>query len=494
MFTPKYSESQLKQKIAKGGLFTISGQGTKMCLQILTEILIARMLMPEDYGIVALGMVFISFAKMFRDFGLSNATIQSKTITQEQVSSLFWVNVIISVIIFSILAILAPCAATIFKEPRLVLVIITLGITVPLAGASAQHTALLKRQLLFGRLAIIEVGAQFISFLVSALIAYRWQSYWAVVTNLVMRELLITLGVVLALKWVPTLNVNLQQVKKHIKFGVHVTGFQVVNYLSVNVDRILVGKFYGTAQLGIFDKAKQLLLYPLRQINVPVSNVMIPALSRLLDDEKSYRKTYIDTVQLLIIISMPAVALAIVTADTFIPILLGQHWANVAPIFKILGIVGLVQTIGNTTSWLYISQGRTSEFFRWGIVSSFLAVLLQVIGMWWGLKGMLVAWALGSVLIRVPLNYYFVTRKGPVKLNDFFQLYPMPLLITSISILPIIIMKTTGNGFKSNFQLLMALGLWATTYAILIIFIPPNKNLIVKILNGLKARENTVKA
>ncbi|HEX6807037.1 MAG TPA: lipopolysaccharide biosynthesis protein, partial [Gemmatimonadaceae bacterium] len=315
----------------------------------------------------------------------------------------------------------APFLARFYGEPRLTNITIALGCGFLVSGFSVQHQALLRRRMRFGILAANDVLSMTLASVVGITMAVKHMSYWAIVGN----QLTYTIsGAVLAwtvCRWRPSLPKRSTRVREMLAFGGNITGFTVLNYFSRNTDDLLIGRFWGSQQLGLYAKAYQLLLFPLNQINLPIGGVAVPTLSRLVDEPERYRAAFARTLDKIVMITMPLVAFLMVSADWLIAVVLGAQWVGAAKIFMWLAIAGFVQPIGYTTGWLFTSQNRTGELLRWGIISSFIAVGSIAAGVHWGAEGVAKSYGLTSALLTTPLNLWWVGRRGPVRTWDFYK-------------------------------------------------------------------------
>jgi PST family polysaccharide transporter len=213
-----------------------------------------------------------------------------------------------------------------------------------------------------------------------------------------------------------------------VAFGRNLVGFNVVNYLARNLDNVLVGKSAGAQALGLYSRAYSLLMMPLHHINAPLAAVAVPALSRLVDAPQRYRRAYCNVVQKIQMVSAPATAFLIVCADWVIVLLLGPRWHGAAVIYALLGVAGMMQPLTNTSGWLFISQGRTMDMFRWGLIGSGLTIASFVVGLPWGAVGVAAAYGFSGPLVRVPILFWCISRRGPVSQADLYGTLKLPAM------------------------------------------------------------------
>jgi O-antigen/teichoic acid export membrane protein len=433
-FQTDHIKADIKVRTARGGAIIAATQIIKQVLSIGSAIILARLLGPEQMGLIAMVTVLTGFIESFNDLGLSAATVQRAEITQHQVSTLFWINVALSALLAVITAVLAPVNAWFYAEPRLTLVTLVLASDFIFTGLTVQHRALLRRQMMFSALALIDIFSTIVSIAVGVAAALSGFGYWSLVLMKLGGIPVEIIGAWSLCRWRPGPPVRNSGVRSMIAFGGNLTGFRLVTYVARNLDNVLIGRFFGAAQLGLYTRAYGLLLLPLRRINEPFAGVAWPALSRLTDAPDRYRQAYIRMVTSLCMLSIPLVAWMMSAADWFILVLLGPEWIAASQIFVWLGVSGLIEPFSSTTSWLFVSQGRTREQFRWSIISTGITVTSILAGLPWGPVGVATAYGLVGLLIRTPLLFWLVGRSGPVATKDLYR-DVAPFAVISIAIL-----------------------------------------------------------
>ena len=421
-FDTEHLTDAIGARTARGGVVTIVSHGLKFALSIVATAVLARLLTPHDYGLIGMVAVFTGFVAMFKDLGLSLATVQRPEITDEQISTLFWVNVTISAGITALMVVLAPLIGWFYSEPRLVLITIVTATGFLFGGLAVQHEALLKRQMRFYALSVIAFASMMIGYIVGIILAWRGASYWSLVFSQLALLGSNTLGVWFTCRWRPGRPQRNSGVRSMLSFGGNIMGYSLINYVSKNCDNLVVGRAFGPELLGLYAKAVQLLTLPTDQINEPISTVTIPALSRLADSPERYRQAYLRIMEKVIMVTMPAVMLMLATADWLVLIILGPQWGESARIFVYLGIAGLFQPVFATGGWLLVSQGRVRDMLRWSLINAPISVLSILAGLPWGVTGVAASFSLGRILVALPLLFWFVGRTGPVRMGDFYRL------------------------------------------------------------------------
>lgn len=460
----------LGRRTARGGAVTIFSQGTKFFLSMLGTVVLARLLYPEDYGLVGMVAVVTGFISIFKDLGLSAATIQKAEVSSQQISTLFWVNVFLSVGIMLFTAAVAPGVAWFYGEPKLTAITIAYAGGFLFGGLAVQHEALLRRRMRFVALAVAEIVSLVVSSVVAITLAWYGARYWALVSSQLCLGLTYALAVWIACRWRPGLPVRNSGVRSMLAFGGNLTGFSVVNYFARNLDNLLIGRYWGSEQLGLYGRAYQLLLLPIDQMITPITAVAIPALSRLKDSPERYRQAYLRLLEKVALLTMPVMAFMIASSDWLVGIVLGPRWTGVSRIFSLLGVVGLVQPLASTTGWLFVTQGRTHDMFKWGMIGSTITVASIVAGLKWGAVGVAASYSFTFVIIVIPLLFWYVSRTGPVRMTDFYRTIA-PVALASVSSLGVLLFLKHSISFNNRLAGLAVsfVVVIATTLSILIL-------------------------
>ncbi|MHC4153416.1 MAG: lipopolysaccharide biosynthesis protein [Planctomycetota bacterium] len=406
IFQTEHLKANLTQRSARGGIITIIAQVTKFGCQLTFISVLGRVLEPADFGLVAMVTAITGFLNIFKDMGLSMATVQKAEIDKREVSTLFWFNMSISILITTVLMAASPLIAWFYNEPRLVKITIVLAMAFIFGGLTIQHQALLRRQMRFFALAIVEVAAIALGVTLSIVSALLGAGYWALVIMPLTGAAVIAAGVWVACPWVPGLPVRGSGVRRLVMFGGNITAFNVINYFSRALDRVLIGRYWGVESLGYYERAYKILLLPLRQINLPISTVAIPALSRLQNEPEKYRRYYLKIISLIAMVTMPVVMFMVIMSGPLVKLVLGAQWVATSRIFAILGISALIQPIHNTTGWLYISMGRPDRMFRYGVIYSIVIVTSFFIGLPFGAIGVATSYTVSIFLVFIPWLHY----------------------------------------------------------------------------------------
>jgi PST family polysaccharide transporter len=423
-------QKDLKGRSARGGVVTLSGQIIQFVLHLTGTIILARLLVPEHYGLMAMVAVVTNFAAMFKDMGLSMATVQREKVTHEQISTLFWVNVGVGMLLAALLAALSPVVAWFYEDPRLMPIMIAVSGSYVFSGLGIQHHALLQRKMRFLALEIVKISALFISILSAIAAALLGAGYWSLVTKWVALPVASTILAWVFLPWKPGRIYRGVGVRDMIAFGGNLTGFGVLNYFSRNADNLLIGRIFGASALGLYSKAYQLLMQPLSRLRYPLAAVAIPALSRLQSEPERFKNAFLKILRVQQL-PVPLFSVLIVGHEWVVLVILGQKWADAAPIFGWLSLISAVQIMIMGNGLLFIPQNRTGELLRWGIIDAALTVGSFILGLTWGPVGVAAAYSLIKLFISTPLLVFFAGRKGAVSSRDY-ALGLLPFLVVLV--------------------------------------------------------------
>lgn len=431
-FSRGHLKTDLKKQSIRGGISTVSGQVISLFFTIGSTAVMARLLTPDDFGLVVMVTAFTGFISAFKDLGLSAAVIQREIITQRQVSVLFWLNIIISFFMALVVALSAPLLVYLYAEDKVFNITLVFAIGIFISGFSLQHSALMKRQMKFKNLAINYILCSGISVLTGIFLAYKGYGYWAVVISTVLTPVLSTISLWFICDWRPLFIFKFSESRTFLKFGLNITGFDLINYFSRNADNMLIGKYLGTGALGLYSKAYQLLLLPITQLRDPLNAVALPALSSLQAEKEKFRQYYSNYIFLLSFFSMPLVLFLAIFSDELILIVLGDKWISASYIFKLLAITSFIQPVASTRGAVMIATGNTKRYLIWGFANAIFVILGFIIGIYWGIPGVAISYAIVNYLLLLPSLYYSF-KDSVITVGLFFRMIRYPLIISILS-------------------------------------------------------------
>ena len=386
-FASKDDLGDLNRAAARSGAVTMGAQAVRFAIQTASTMILARLLAPEDFGLVGMVTVLMQFVLFFRDFGLTQATVQRPTINRSQISNLFWFNVAASVGIAALFALSAPFVALFFKRQELTAVTLVLSISVLVEGVGFQHRALLMRAMQFTRLAAVDITAQLIAATIAIGMGFAGMRHWALVALYVSGSVFSTSFLCLATRWMPSRPRRNVGTKPFLTYGGNIFGFNLVNYFSTNTDSILVGRFAGAKELGYYGNAFRFILLPISQISGPLNQVFMASLARLQTERARFAETYYRFMLMLSLMTMPAVMFVVSTADNLIPVLLGPGWGRTALLLQAMALAGLSNALNISAGLVLAATGRSGTLFRLGIFNAVVIVAGYAVGVRFGALG-----------------------------------------------------------------------------------------------------------
>lgn len=476
-----FSNEKLKQNLKKrsvtGAGATIFNQGAVYFIQIISTIILARILTPDDFGIVAMVLSIYVFFRMFRNFGLMDATVQRENINHRMVSTLFWINLSFGFGMTVIFICTAPLISWFFGEPKLTLIAIIMSLDFVLGGISVQHRGLIKRNIQMYRWSGIQISSTIVSFSTAIIMALNGFGYWSLVARHVVFAMTEAASSWILCHWRPGLPARGSGIRPMIKFGLNMLGSFTIKYLLENIDKILIGWRYGAQSLGFYHKAYHLFLAPAQQISYPLTNVAVATLSRLLDDPDKYKRYFFKAISIVAFVGMPISAIFAVTAKDLVVLLLGSQWARTGDLLSIFGIGVGVQLLYATHEWLHISFGRADRWLKWNIIGVIVSSIAFFIGLPFGAEGIAAAYCCALYILLLP-SIWYAGKPVNLKISKVISIiwkYYISAFCSAIICWFIFYSKKNqlswANELDIFFRLILASGLCLIIYLMLIIIL-----------------------
>ena len=392
----------LKGKAVRGGVARLFGQAAAMAVRLLYLGISARLLSPNDFGLVAMVIVVTGFFDLFTSAGLSLATVQKAEVTDQQISQLFWINILVGSVLALLCVICAPFIADFYRDPRLVWIMVALAPGFLLAASGVQHSALLQRELRFPALSAIDALSHFGGACLGIGLALAGYGYWALVAGLIATSAMNTAGCWLSTGWVPGRPRSGVDIWPMLCFGGTVTLNGIVVYIAYNMEKVILGRFWGADVLGIYTRAVQLIGLPVNTLNATVGGVFFSTLSRLQDDPIRFRSFFLKGYTLAMAATVPATLFCALFADEIVTLLLGPAWPAAVPIFRLMTPTILVFGIINPLFWVMASMGLQKRSLYVGLVLAPLVVAAYSVGARYGPNGVAFSYSTVMVLWLVP--------------------------------------------------------------------------------------------
>ena len=479
LFDKDQLKTDMKQKAISGGMITTVCQLILFLLGLASTIILARMLTPEHFGLIGMVTALTVLIQRFQDIGLGDAIIQKKEITHEQVSTLFWITLSICLLCTILVALSAKAVAWFYNDQRLTWITIAFASNFIFSGLSIQHFALIRRRMEFKQQTIIRVISAVFALTVGVTLAWLGYGYWALVWKELARSFLSTALAWMLCDWRPGLPVRNAGVRVMLKFGGNITGYNILFYLTNNLDSILIGKFFGAMPVGLYTRAKQLTAIPVSQLIEPMKNVSLPLLSALQNDPITYRNYYTKILEVLTFIYMPLIIYIGVYAHQLVYLALGSQWMDAVPIFRLFAIyLFIASPITAMYGMTMLSLGYVSRYFFWGFFTSLSTAIGFIVGIKWGVVGIVT-----SLLISTTVNHifsmFYVYKDSPVMLVSIIRSVYKPIIA---SIIMGIFLILTYHYFTFHIALQLMLSILSGTgiYLAVWLFFPGGYNNIIE--------------
>ena len=408
---------QLGTVAARGAAVTLASQGVRIVLQLASLVVLARLLTPSDYGLVAMVVAVVGVGEIVRDLGLSTAAVQSPTLTDAQRDNLFWASAVLGTLLLTLVLLGGHVIAAFYGHPELVGISQALSLVFLLNGLATQYRAGLNRSLRFGALAAVDITAQVAGLSTAVVLALSGVGYWSLVAQQLVQGSVTLVLVVLSGGWLPRRPRRGVGTRPLFVFGINLVAGQMVGYAGRNTDTLVIGQRFGAVGLGTYNRAFQLVMVPLGQVRQPSTTVALPVLARLQDDDQRYG-AYLVRGQLAFGYTLVVgLAIAAGAAQPLVALLLGPQWSASVPLIQALAVAGLFETVAYVGFWVYLSRGLTRQLLRYTVVSSLVKAVCVLLGSHWGVQGVAIGFAVGPAL-DWPLSMYWLSRSTRLPLRQ----------------------------------------------------------------------------
>lgn len=419
-FDTEQIKADMKNQTIRGGMITSVNQGILFILQLASTVILARMLIPEHFGLIGMVSALTVLIQRFQDIGLGDAIVQRKEINHQQVSTLFWINMGICIFLSILVALSAKIVAWFYNDQRLIWITVAFAGNFVFSGLVIQHKALIRRRMRFDHFALISIFSTTFGFAVGVILAWLGYGYWALVWKELARSMLVTVLAWLLCSWRPGLPVRNAGIRSMLRFGFNVTGYNILFYLSRNLDSILLGKFCGAVQVGFYSRAKQLTAIPISQLLEPAKNVSLPVLSALQNDHITYEKYFGKMEAVISFAYMPIIVFIGIYAGPIVYIALGSQWMDVVPIFRLLAVSFFASPIVVLYGMILLSSGQGRRYFLWGLFTNLSTIICFMVGIRWGVLGIAGSWSV-STIANLIFSIFYVFKRSPVTMVSTFK-------------------------------------------------------------------------
>lgn len=473
----------LTTKTVKGVGWSGTSQIVTQGFQFIVKIILARLLLPDDFGIIGMALIFTTLMQTVNELGLSAAIIQRKDINNTHLSTSFWISIIMGLILCAVTIIASPFIAVFFKKELIQPVISILSIGFILGSFGIVHRTLLVKKIDFKNVAIAEAGAAAFSGIVSVVLALLGFGVWSLVIGSLIGNLGSSVLLWITCSWRPSMIFDLKSFKELFGFGKNVMGSRILDYIESNADYLLIGKFLDANSLGLYTLAYQMAIFPLSKISHIFARVAFPAFSNIQDDNAKLRIYYLKVIKYTSLITFPLLAGLAIIAPEFIPIAIGEKWMPMVLPLQILCILGALNSIGTHVGTILLCKGRPDIQFKWSIFTSIVLPIAILIGVRYGIIGVAIAGTIMSLLLFLIIQN-ITNSLIDLGLYDFFKVLYSATICSIILVISVLAFQRLSLflSLQDNISLIISIITGAVFYILAIWIIDSDSIKEVRVL------------
>lgn len=406
---PPSPEQGFRHKTVNGVKWSVASQIGTQGIGFVTIVILARLLSPREFGLLAMVTVIASFAQIFSEMGFSSALVQKQDIEQKHLSSVFWLNLGMGGGLTLLFIAGAPLIARFYDEPILIPLTWFISFNFLIGSLTIVQKTMLTKTIDFRSLSIVNIVAVALSGVVAIGLAFGGAGIWSLAVQSVLLSTITTIMLWRLSHWRPAFIFNWDAIKDLLGFSLSLFGTKLLSYWTRNLDYLLIGRFIGLQPLGVYKNAYTIMLFPLSNVSRVISQVMFPSLSLIQDDKAKVRQLFVRMTRTIALVTFPMMAGLFVVADSFVLTLFGPQWSAMIPILMVFCLTGLMQSIGTLNGNLYLSQGRADLQLRVGLVLKMVGIMGIVVGLRWGALGVAVGYTVASLINSYP-SFYFAGK------------------------------------------------------------------------------------
>lgn len=431
----------LKRQAISGVKWNFVQQFSVQIINFAVQIILARLLMPEMFGLIAMISVFISIGQSLMDSGMTSSLIRTDSPDQIDYSTVFITNIFVSLIIYSFIFMAAPSIANFYNQEVLVDLLRLFSLSFIINAFVAVHIAKLTKEMNFKSQMKIQIPSVILSALVGITLAYKGYGVWSLVWLNLARSIVFAVQAWLFIDWKPSIIFDKDRFLYHFKFGYKLTLSGLIDTIYNDSYRIIIGKFFSPASVGYFNHAETMRLFPVNQVSVVMNKVTYPYFSKIKDDIQ-LKEAYKTTMKMVLFVTTPLMLLLIIIAKVGFILVFGEKWLPSVYYFQILAFASIVRPIGSYNLNILKVKGKSDTFLRVEIYKKLIGILAIIIGIQYNILGLVVSLALVSYV------WVFINMHYCGKLINF------PLLEQVQNLIPIIsmgIISTIPSLFLHNY-------------------------------------------
>lgn len=455
-----------KERVVSGVKWTFASTMGKRVMALGANVILARLLAPEDFGLVAMAGIVLGFVDLFRDLGTGSALVRAKEVNPVLQSSVFWLNLLFGVTMTLSMMALSPVIAALYREPRVQPVLMVMSVSFLLSSMAIVQAGVMNRKMRFQALAKIELSASALSYTVGIGAALLDQGVWSLVYQTLTYTATSTTLLWIVGDWRPQRVFIWSEVRGIMSYSLNLVGYNVFYYFAQNVDNLLIGRFLGTSALGVYDMAFKLMAFPMAAVSAVFGKVMLPYFARAQDDLPRFRYVYLQISRAISFITFPLMIGLFATREHFVMAVFGADWIQMIPLLTMFAPLAAIRSVLTTTGSIYVATGRADLQLRWGIVSNLVVFAGLAIGVQWGIIGVAAGFT-ATALLLLYHNFMIPFRLVKLTLGDLLKALRPTMLCTALMLALLVTLDILlGNLFGHVQQLVLLICAGVASYTI----------------------------
>lgn len=428
--------AELRKRSVRSGIIAAGGRVLQGVISLGSVAVLARLLTPSDFGVIAMVMPVVTVVSMTMYRGLQMALLHEESLTASQVSRMYWIALRFNLVTLSGMALLGPVFAAVYREPRVTMVAAIWALSMAVQSLGGFHESLLKRQLRFGTLTMVNVTGMFAGAVAAIIGASSGLGHLALLLQFVVWDVVRCVGAWILCRWRPDRaewsSASDPVVSRLSDYGRHFAQHRGVYWIGRQMDRMVVGVIAGAGPLGLYDSARRWSWYAFHELFQSVSDVMVASLSRARSDVERFREFFRHGLMAFLVPPLAVIAFVFVEADAAVRVLLGDRWLDAIPIVRIMCFGAFFDALSRLTMWLYTAEGRTRQQFHWSMVTTPVMLTAIGIGAMRGMMGVAWAFAATTAALMIPTVTYCL-RGSAMTPKDFVSMAWRPVTTSVVA-------------------------------------------------------------
>lgn len=396
----------LKNQAISGIIWTYSQQFGSQLISFIVSIILARLILPEEFGLIGMLAIFMGIGGALFDGGLTSSLIRTKELDHVDYSTVFYFNFLASIIIYVILFLSAPFIADFYHQSSLTNITRVYGFSFILSAFGTVQNTILTRELKFKKQALITLPALLISSLLGVTLAYLNYGVWSLVYAALVNSLFTSLFLWYTSTWYPTLLFDKEKFHRHFYYGYKLTISSVLDIVFTNIYQIIIGRFYSASQVGYYTRANTLMMLPVGNVSGALNRVVFPLFSKMQDDIPKFRNAYKQIMLMVLFIISPIIVLMAVLAEPLVLFLFSEKWLSIVPIFQIICFTGILYPIHMYNLLVLQVKGRSDLFLKLEVIKKIILSVIIIISFFYGFYALLWGQLVFSIIALLINTHY----------------------------------------------------------------------------------------